>query len=90
DEGAVLHADFGRASQTIEGASDIAAQATLSARLASHSTPILIDRMPGVVAVLDGRVVSIMAFEIRDDRIVALHVLADPERLAHLDVLRNV
>jgi RNA polymerase sigma-70 factor (ECF subfamily) len=86
DDDAVLHADYGTSARTIEGARDIAAQATLAARLAAHSTPVRIDGMPGVAAVLDGRLVSLMAFELRNERIIALHVLADPHRLAELGI----
>ena len=57
-----------------------------TARLAAHSTRVNIDGMPGVAAVLDGRVVSLMAFELRGDRITALHVLADPDRIGQLGV----
>lgn len=85
DEGAVLHAEFGTHTRTLSGARDIVAQALLSARLAAHSTPVLIGGRPGVAAVVNGRVVSIMAFEIVDDRIASLKVLADPRRLAELD-----
>lgn len=88
DDDAVLHADYGETEQMIAGAHDIAAQAVLSARLAAHSTPILIDGMPGVAAVLNDDVVSIMAFEISNQRITGLRVLADPQRLAELGVER--
>ncbi|MHA7984770.1 sigma-70 family RNA polymerase sigma factor [Rathayibacter sp. CAU 1779] len=81
DDGAVLHADYGTSTETVEGARSIAAKAVLSARLAAHSTPILIDGRPGVAAVMNGRVVSIMAFDIDDGRIMGLEVLADPKRL---------
>ncbi|SDG70723.1 sigma-70 family RNA polymerase sigma factor [Microbacterium pygmaeum] len=87
DEGAVLHADFGSSTQVIEGPDEIAAQAVMSARLAAHSVGVLIDGQPGVAAVLSGRVVSIMAFEIAAGRILRLDVLADPARLTGLDVL---
>ena len=90
DDGAVLRADFGTSTQVLEGARTIAEQAVLSGRLAAHSTPILIDGRPGVAAVMGGRVVSIMAFEISGDRIVALDVLADPARLEALGVQRVV
>ena len=86
DDGAVLRADYGATTQTIEGARAIAEQAVLSRRLAAHSTPILIGGRPGVAATLQGRVVSIMAFDIVDDRIAGLHVLADPDRLHALGV----
>lgn len=85
DEGAVLDADFGTHTRTLSGARDIVAQALLSARLAAHSTPVLIGGRPGVAATVNGRVISIMAFEIADDRIASLKVLADPRRLAELD-----
>jgi RNA polymerase sigma-70 factor (ECF subfamily) len=85
-DGAVLRADYGARSQVIEGAQAITEQAVLSARLAAHSTPILIDRRPGVAAVLNGQVVSIMAFTIVDGRITLLDVLADATRLQHLNV----
>lgn len=86
DEGAVLRADYGTSSQVIEGARAITEQAVLAARLAAHSTPILIDRRPGVAAVLNGRVVSIMAFTISEGRITRLDVLADTTRLDLLKV----
>jgi RNA polymerase sigma-70 factor (ECF subfamily) len=86
DDGAVLRADYGASSQVIEGAHAITEQAVLSARLAAHSTPILIDLGPGVAAVLNGRVVSIMAFTIVADRITGLDVLADARRLEQLKV----
>ncbi len=86
DEDAVLRADYGTRTQVIEGAQAIAEQAVLSARLAAHSTPILIGGRAGVAAVLSGRVVSIMALTILDGKITGLDVLADATRLDHLNV----
>jgi len=88
DDGAVLHADFGGHSQVIDGAAKIADQAVLSARLAAHSVPVLIDAQAGVAATVAGRIVSLMAFDILDDRIARLDVLADADRLASLGVAR--
>ena len=88
DDRAVLHADYGTSTRTIDGARDIASQATLAARLAAHSTLVRIDGLPGVAAVLEGRVVSLMAFAIEGNRITGLEVLADPARLAALGVER--
>lgn len=84
DDGAVLHADYGNSTQSITGARAIAEQAVVSGRLAEHSTPILIDGRPGVAAIMNGRVVSIMAFDIDGDRITGLSVLADQARLPEL------
>jgi RNA polymerase sigma-70 factor, ECF subfamily len=86
DDGAVLRADYGTSSQVIEGAQAIAEQAVLSARLAAHSMPILIGGRPGVAAVLNGRVVSIMAFTIGGGRITGLDILADAARLNQMNV----
>lgn len=86
DDGVVLDADYGTARQHLVGPSEIAAQAVLAGRLALHSTPVRLGGRPGVAAVLSGRVVSVMAFEFEDDRIVRLDILADPVRLAELGV----
>ncbi|GAB2986008.1 sigma-70 family RNA polymerase sigma factor [Actinotalea caeni] len=89
DEGAVLRADYGDRLRVVEGAARIADQARTAARLAAHSVPVLLDGRPGVAAVLEGRLVSLMAFDIDDDgRIVGLDVLADPDRLREVDVDR--
>jgi RNA polymerase sigma-70 factor (ECF subfamily) len=90
DDGAVLHADYGTSSEVVSGARSIAERAVLSGRLAAHSTPILIGGRPGVAAVMRGRVVSIMAFEIEVDRIARLDVLADPVRIEALGVQESV
>ncbi|WP_106815729.1 sigma-70 family RNA polymerase sigma factor [Microbacterium timonense] len=85
---ATLRADYGASHQVLHGAGEIAAQAVLSARLAAHSTPVLIDGRPGVAAVLHGRVVSLMRFRFDEaDRITALEVLADPLRLADVEIV---
>jgi len=90
DERAVLHADFGAHTQVVDGADQIAAQAVLSARLAAHSIPILIDGEPGVAAMIAGRVASIMSFGFDGERIVRLEVLADAPRLAELGVFERI
>jgi RNA polymerase sigma-70 factor (ECF subfamily) len=46
--------------------------------------PAVVNGGPGVVVTADGVVVSIMAFTVRNDRIVAIDALGDPERLARL------
>lgn len=81
-DGAVLYADYGTTSETLHGSAEIAAQAALAARLAAHSQPVLIDGLPGVAVVHDGRVLSLMAFTVADGRIVRLDVLADLARIA--------
>jgi RNA polymerase sigma-70 factor, ECF subfamily len=86
DDGAVLRADYATHSQELRGARQIAENAVVAKTLAAHSVPVLIDGDPGVVVVIRNRVVSLMAFEIRHGRIVGLHVLADPGRIAELRI----
>ncbi|MDL9981493.1 sigma-70 family RNA polymerase sigma factor [Microbacterium sp. ASV49] len=81
-DGAVLYADYGTTSETLRGSAEIAGQATLAARLAAHSQPVLIDGLPGVAVVHNGRVLSLMAFTVAEGRIVRLDVLADLARIA--------
>lgn len=82
DEDAVLHADYGASATLLQGSRTIAEQAALSSRLAANSVLVRLGGRPGVLARLGNRPVSVMAFEIRDDRIVRLDVLADPDRLS--------
>ena len=87
DPDAELTAEVGGSTVRLRGADEIAASATTAARLAAHSVPVLIDGRPGVAAVVDGRVVSLLAFELgEDDRILGLDILTDPDRLAGLDL----
>ncbi|WP_308799985.1 sigma-70 family RNA polymerase sigma factor [Agromyces silvae] len=81
DEGAVLHADYGSHSETIRGARSIAERAALSQRLASNSRTVLVNRRPAVAAVVNGRIVSVMIFEIMGERIRTLEVIAGGARL---------
>jgi RNA polymerase sigma-70 factor (ECF subfamily) len=46
----------------------------------------LVNGAPGIVAFRNGRPFSVMAFEIAGDRIVAIDILADRDRLAALDL----
>src|SRR5690554_4392223 len=76
DEGAVLRADYGAHSQELRGAHQIAESAVVARRLAVGSIPVRIDGRPGVAAVVRGRIVSLMSFDIRGGRITGLDVLA--------------
>ena len=40
----------------------------------------------GAVIFVDGRATSIMGFVVRDGRVTAIDVLADPHRIAKLDL----
>ncbi|MCF3103504.1 sigma-70 family RNA polymerase sigma factor [Streptomyces roseoverticillatus] len=68
------------------GAAEVASQAIMFARFAEAALPALVNGTPGVVAVADGRAMSVMAFTIRGGRVTALDILTDPERLANIDL----
>ncbi|GHG59881.1 sigma-70 family RNA polymerase sigma factor [Streptomyces griseocarneus] len=68
------------------GAAEVASQAIMFARFAEAGHPVLVNGTPGFVAFAEGRPMSVMAFTIQGDRITALDILTDPERLACLDL----
>ncbi|MFE0042373.1 sigma-70 family RNA polymerase sigma factor [Streptomyces albireticuli] len=68
------------------GAAEVASQAITFARFAEAARPALVNGTPGVVAIAQGRVMSVMSFTVRDGKVTALDILTDPERLAGIDV----
>jgi len=86
----VLRSDGGvlRARHTVvlTGAEVVAGQALTFGSLSPFAIPALINGTAGVVVANAGRPLSIMAFGIVDGRIASIDVLADPERLARLDL----
>lgn len=68
------------------GAAEVASQAITFARFAEAAHPVLVNGIPGVVSLSQGRPLSVMAFTVRDGKIIALDILTDPERLARLDL----
>jgi RNA polymerase sigma-70 factor (ECF subfamily) len=90
DPDIVLRSDGGTArpdaSAVVRGARSVAAQALTFSRLSPFVRPALVNATPGVVVAPQGRPFAIMAFTVRHGRIVEIDVLADPERLRHLDL----
>ena len=81
----VLRSDGGSgrsvASAIIRGASEVASRAITFGVLSPAVHPALVNGAVGVVVAPHGRPVSVMGFIVRDGRIVAIDVLADPARL---------
>jgi RNA polymerase sigma-70 factor (ECF subfamily) len=73
------------ASKVVRGAKAIAEQAMLFRQFAPHTRPALVNGAVGLINVSDGRLLSVMDVVVADGRIVALHILADPERVAGLE-----
>jgi RNA polymerase sigma factor (sigma-70 family) len=90
DPDVVLRSDGGarRPSATVlvRGAAEVAARALTFARLSPHVRPALVNGAAGVVVAPGGRPFSVMAFTVAHGRIVAIDSLADPDRLARLDL----
>ena len=90
DPDVVLRSDGGvvrpGASQVIHGADEVAASALTFARLSPFVRPALVNGAAGVVVAPHGRPFSVMGFTVRDGKIVEIDGIADPERLARLDL----
>ena len=87
DPDAVLRVDGGSRpalSRRAEGASAIARQALQFANPAAQLHPVVVNGGAGVVALVGGRPLSLMAFTVSDGRIVEIDTIADPDRVARL------
>jgi RNA polymerase sigma factor (sigma-70 family) len=89
DPDVVLRVDLGplaSASQEVRGAENVAGQAQMFSRIGLVMQPALINGVAGAVTKRDGEPFSIGAVTVRHRRIVALDILADPDRLRSLDL----
>ena len=90
DPDVVLRADGGPAlaalSAEVHGALNVARQASMWSRADLTMYPVLVNGAFGAVVVRDGAVFSIASVIVRNGKIAELDFLADPERLARLDL----
>jgi RNA polymerase sigma factor (sigma-70 family) len=90
DPDVVLRSDGGdaRPDNTVEvhGARAVAERAMMFARLSPYVRPALINGAAGVVVTPRGRPFSVLGFTVAGGKIVAIDALADPARLAQLDL----
>lgn len=88
DPDVVARSDGGtlRPSAVRRGATDVASNAVMFARFAAAAHPVFVNGFPGVLAMAEGKPLSLMAFTVKDGKIVALDILTDPERLARIDL----
>jgi len=86
DPDVVLRADFPEGAREVRGAEVVARQAMGYARLDLDVTPALINGAVGAVTRLGGQLFSVGGFTVRGGRIVAIDILADPDRLARVDL----
>jgi len=64
----------------------VSQRASANAHLAEFARPAIVNGGPGGVVVQDGVALSVVALTVADGRIVAMDILADPRRLARLDL----
>jgi RNA polymerase sigma factor (sigma-70 family) len=88
DPDVVLRADLGPVggSREFRGAKACAEQAIFFSRLGLVVQPALVNGAVGMVATLDGEPYSLGAFTVQGEKIVAIDILADPDRLRELDL----
>jgi RNA polymerase sigma-70 factor, ECF subfamily len=90
DPDVVLRSDGGAArpsaTHLLHGAQAVAERAFTYARLSPYVRPALVNGAAGVVVTPPGGLFSVMAFTVRDGRIIAIDALSDPERLRELDL----
>lgn len=88
DPGCVLRADVGTAaaSKLVRGARSVAEQALLFSARAPYTEPAIVNGAAGLVVERNGRLLTVMGFTVVKDRIVAIDILADTERLEGLAI----
>jgi RNA polymerase sigma-70 factor (ECF subfamily) len=77
------------AARELRGASAVAKQAVSvprRARVVRFAQPALVNGAVGVVVAPGGRLLLVLAFNVKGEKIVEIDVIADPERLRQLDV----
>jgi RNA polymerase sigma factor (sigma-70 family) len=90
DPDVVLRADHGPmptgAPREVRGAEAVAGQALTFSRRGLLVRPVLVNGAAGAVSTRDGEPFSVVGFTVRGGKIVAIDILADPPRLARLDL----
>jgi RNA polymerase sigma factor (sigma-70 family) len=82
-----LRGDFGPASQrSVRGAAAVAGLARGYAAPEREVRPAVVNGAAGAVIVVDGQPNAVMGFVVRGGLIVAIDVLADPARIARIDL----
>ena len=70
----------------VRGAAQVARRAMVFAQLGLLTHPALVNGVAGAVTTRDGVAFSVGAFTVRGGKVVALDILADPDRLRTLDL----
>lgn len=81
----VLQANTGRPTAfAVTGAEKVAGRATMFANPVAVLRPVDVEGEPGVLVAVDGVVISLMVFTVRDDVVVAIDSITEPDQLTAL------
>jgi RNA polymerase sigma-70 factor (ECF subfamily) len=90
DPDVLLRADAGAGplgpSVLLRGAREVIAQAQLFAPMGRFARPVLVNGGPGFLVARDGEPLALLAVTVHDGKIAEMDILADPTRLAALDL----
>ncbi|WP_190813318.1 sigma-70 family RNA polymerase sigma factor [Saccharopolyspora pogona] len=88
DPDVVVRTDGGslRPSTTRRGAKAVTGGAIIFSQIAELTRPAIVNGAPGAVAISEDRPISLAAFTVARGKVVALDILADPDRLRDLDL----
>jgi RNA polymerase sigma-70 factor (ECF subfamily) len=88
DADVVLRADAGAGTKEARGAVQVARRAQTFSRvhLGMLRLPALVNGAPGLVCLVEGKPISVMAFTVSGGKITEIDILGDPERLSQLDL----
>jgi RNA polymerase sigma factor (sigma-70 family) len=84
DSGALVRG--AAASKALRGARTVAEQALMFAPIAQYARLVLVNGSVGVVNAPEGQALAVMGVTVADGRITEMYILADPDRLARLDL----
>lgn len=84
DSGALVRG--AAASKALRGARTVAEQALMFAPIAQYAQLALVNGSVGVVNAAEGQALAVMGVTVADGRITGMYILADPDRLARLDL----
>ncbi|MFD8192063.1 RNA polymerase sigma factor SigJ [Streptomyces wuyuanensis] len=73
-------------SKVVQGAKSVAGQALMYRRFAPLARLVLVNGTVGTLTAPEGEARSVMSFTVVDGRVVQIDILADPERLALVDL----
>jgi RNA polymerase sigma factor (sigma-70 family) len=68
----------------VRGAEQIARGARVGARPGAQVRPAVVDGLPGLLVIVDGQPVTVLAFTVASGVVTAIRALTDPERLAQI------